>query len=29
MFANKWLDDHTFSNKTWFVQSFPDGGCIY
>jgi hypothetical protein len=17
MFANKWLDDHTFSNKTW------------
>jgi hypothetical protein len=29
MFANKWLDDHTFSNKTWFVQSFPVGGCIY
>ena len=19
MFANKWLDDHTFSNKTWYV----------
>ena len=22
MLANKWLDDHTFSNKTWYV-SFP------
>jgi hypothetical protein len=21
MLANKWLDDHTFSNKTWYV--FP------
>jgi hypothetical protein len=20
MFANKWLDDHTFSNKTWLVD---------
>lgn len=20
MFANKWLDDHTFSNKTWSVH---------
>jgi hypothetical protein len=19
MLANKWLDDHTFSNKTWYV----------
>ena len=22
MLANKWLDDHTFSNKTWYVRSF-------
>ena len=22
MLANKWLDDHTFSNKTWYVP-FP------
>lgn len=22
MLANKWLDDHTFSNKTWYVESF-------
>lgn len=21
MLANKWLDDHTFSNKTWYVSS--------
>jgi hypothetical protein len=21
MLANKWLDDHTFSNKTWYVRS--------
>lgn len=20
MLANKWLDDHTFSNKTWYVD---------
>lgn len=20
MLANKWLDDHTFSNKTWYVS---------
>lgn len=20
MLANKWLDDHTFSNKTWYVN---------
>jgi hypothetical protein len=19
MLANKWLDDHTFSNKTWYI----------
>ena len=24
MLANKWLDDHTFSNKTWYVSSI---GC--
>jgi hypothetical protein len=23
MLANKWLDDHTFSNKTWLVNSHP------
>lgn len=22
MLANKWLDDHTFSNKTWYVESY-------
>jgi len=22
MLANKWLDDHTFSNKTWYARSF-------
>ena len=22
MLANKWLDDHTFSNKTWYVSSY-------
>ena len=22
MLANKWLDDHTFSNKTWYVHTF-------
>jgi hypothetical protein len=24
MLANKWLDDHTFSNKTWYVLSGRD-----
>jgi hypothetical protein len=23
MLANKWLDDHTFSNKTWYACLFP------
>lgn len=23
MLANKWLDDHTFSNKTWYVRFLP------
>lgn len=23
MLANKWLDDHTFSNKTWYVLFLP------
>lgn len=22
MLANKWLDDHTFSNKTWYVNAW-------
>jgi hypothetical protein len=25
MFANKWLDDHTFSNKTWLVKFWFSG----
>lgn len=30
MLANKWLDDHTFSNKTWYViqDSYARSGCF-
>ena len=27
MLANKWLDDHTFSNKTWYVVDCSDLTC--
>ena len=25
MLANKWLDDHTFSNKTWYASPLSPG----
>jgi hypothetical protein len=28
MLANKWLDDHTFSNKTWYVMLRPTFGDV-
>jgi len=27
MLANKWLDDHTFSNKTWYVHQYTSYPC--